>query len=328
MGNMATAYTCRFCGEEYESLEGIDVARNGSGFWCDCCNGFTYFEDKRPFHKFILLLESDGERESNSMQKKLRMQISPLRYPGGKSRIADDICTRINPANTDMFIEPFCGGGSVGLSLLHNGVVKSLVLNDLDLGIYSLFSVIKNTPEELVKRIHDTRLTHDHYFKAQEIIKSSYAGCSPLKAAWSLLVCNRLAYSGICKANPLGGRNGTSDKLLCRWNPDTIIKRILLINSMSDRLDIHNEDACSFIEEFYWKPNATMFIDPPYYEKGHMLYNKSYVDNDHEDLAFLLDELYKGCPGADMILTYDNHDFIKELYLYPEFEELKVKYSV
>ncbi len=324
----ASKYICRFCGEAYGSLDGVDVDKRNRGFWCDCCDGYTYFEDMPPLHKYMLLLETAGERECNPDLKKLRMQISPLRYPGGKSKIADTIYGKINPANTDTFIEPYCGGGSVGLSLLYNGVVKSLVLNDIDFGIYSLFSVIKDAPEELVKKISDTKLTHAHYFKAQEIIKSSYAGCSPLKAAWSLLICNRLAYSGICKANPLGGRGGTLDKLLSRWNPDTLIKRIQLIHSMSDRIEVYNEDACAFIEEYYWRQNSTIFIDPPYYEKGHGLYNRSYVDEDHENLAFLLDELYKGCPGADMILTYDNHKFIKELYAYPDVGELKVKYSV
>lgn len=78
----------------------------------------------------------------------------------------------------------------------------------------------------------------------------------------------------------------------------------------------------------YWKDNATMFIDPPYYIKGKSLYHCYYQEEDHKKLAWLLDDLYKGMPGADMIISYDYAEFIKNLYFYPTVSELNRKYSI
>lgn len=211
---------------------------------------------------------------------------------------------------------------------LEAGVIDNLVLNDLDFGIYSLFYMIKNNPNELIHRINNYVPNHSDYFKCQEVIKSNYKLCDELKAAWSLLLVNRLAYSGIYKANPLGGKAGDVNSLLARWNPKTLIKRIKMINNMSNKITVLNIDALELIEEIYWKPNTTIFIDPPYFRKGKDLYNHYYDKKDHVNLRFLLDHLYHGMPGADIMLTYDNDEFIEWIYLFPEIEKINRVYSI
>lgn len=216
----------------------------------------------------------------------------------------------------------------MGLSFLDAGVIKELVLNDLDFGVYSLFYTIKHDPYNLIYAINKLQPTHEDYFKAQNIIKSDYKNCDTIKAALSLLLVNRLAYSGIYKANPLGGRNGSIEQLHGRWNPKTLTKRILHIHDMSDRITVLNVDACSLIEEEYWNQTSTIFIDPPFYKKGKDLYYCFYKREDHINLNFLLDNLYLGVPGADIILTYDNNKFIEDLYLYPNIEKISRVYSI
>ena len=143
-----------------------------------------------------------------------------------------------------------------------------------------------------------------------------------------MLLVNRLAYSGIYKANPLGGKAGDVNSLLARWNPKTLIKRIKMINNMSNKITVLNIDALELIEEIYWKPNTTIFIDPPYFRKGKDLYNHYYDKKDHVNLRFLLDHLYHGMPGADIMLTYDNDEFIEWIYLFPEIEKINRVYSI
>ncbi|MCV9951771.1 hypothetical protein [Paenibacillus polymyxa] len=72
------------------------------------------------------------------------------------------------------------------------------------------------------------------------------------EAAWSLLLVNRLAFSGIYRANPLGGMRGDPKILLSRWNPDDLCKRINTIHSMSARFTVQNRDALEFIEDQFW----------------------------------------------------------------------------
>ena len=45
------------------------------------------------------------------------------------------------------FVDVYCGGGSVGLSLLLSGVVEHLVMNDLDKGVYAFFHTVLTAPK-------------------------------------------------------------------------------------------------------------------------------------------------------------------------------------
>ena len=59
---------------------------------------------------------------------------SPLRYPGGKNRLAGFI--RIAIQNLEIqdctYVEPFAGGAGVALTLLLDGTVNRIVINDYD----------------------------------------------------------------------------------------------------------------------------------------------------------------------------------------------------
>ena len=74
--------------------------------------------------------------------------LSPLRYPGGKSKLADFIGLTIQNLNMPncTYIEPFAGGAGVALSLLLNGIVERIVINDLDKAIYSFWRALKQEP--------------------------------------------------------------------------------------------------------------------------------------------------------------------------------------
>ena len=53
------------------------------------------------------------------------MNYSPLRYPGGKNRLAPFISLLIQKSKIErpIYIEPFAGGAGVALSLLLDSVV-------------------------------------------------------------------------------------------------------------------------------------------------------------------------------------------------------------
>lgn len=323
--------TCQFCSETgtIDDFE-LDTA-NGKGFWCCSCDGFTYFENTPVQHKFTLILEDkrgSKPKQIGTNRTKFRKQLSPLRYPGGKSKLIDYLSSYIQIKKCKSLISPFTGGGSFELALLDAGVVENLHLNDLDTGVYSLWWTILYSPYELVERIRTMTPTHKDYFLAQVIIKNDFYGVDAIDAAWATLLVNRLSYSGISTANPLGGKNGSSDDLLTRWNPKALIRRIKHIHSMATQITVSHMDAIELIEEAYWDESCTIFIDPPYVQKGKDLYNCYYSHNDHLKLSFLLDSLHQGMPGADLIVTYDFHEMIQHIYQYPTQEVIGRKYSI
>jgi DNA adenine methylase len=320
---------CNFCGLEHDPNE-AEIDSFQQGFWCGDCDGYTYLSKAGGQHRFTLLLED--KQACNvaipSVDIPFNKRLSPLRYPGGKSKIIPYIYSKLQVNASKRLVGAFAGGASLELALLHAGVIDELVLNDLDFGIYAMFWTIQHAPEELIFQIRSNTPTHEDYFKAQAVLKSDYQGCTLFEAAWSMLLVNRLAYSGIYKANPLGGRQGDQESLLSRWNPINLCKRIELIHKMSDWITIMNKDACELIEEEYWKKHTTIFIDPPYVAKGQQLYRCYYDKDEHVRLNVLLDSLHQGMPGADIILTYDNDPLIEDIYLYPTIEKISRIYSI
>lgn len=99
------------------------------------------------------------------------MNYSPLRYPGGKSKIAPFVSLLIKKSNlnTCTYIEPFAGGAGVALYLLFEGIATDIVINDYDKAIYSMWRAILNETDEFINLVYDTPLTIDEWKKQKHI---------------------------------------------------------------------------------------------------------------------------------------------------------------
>jgi len=315
-------YICRFCGYQSDTLDDFEEdLKYRQGFWCPVCDGYTYFKTPQDEQTFKLILENKIKNGEKANRVPFPTQVSPLRWPGGKSKFVGQLLSYCNPSKMENFVEPYAGGASVGLSLLLAGKIKDFYLNDIDFGVYSLFQLIKDMPEVLIDKIQQFNPTKEAFYQARQKVKENYTDLDMVDAAWNLLVVNRLAYSGIPKANCMSVPEA-------RWSADTLIKRIRNIHRVSENIHVSCMDACELIEEKYWLPNTTIFIDPPYKIKGKDIYVNYYTDKNHYELSNLLDDLYKGMPGADMLITYDDCEFIKEIYEFPDVMTVGRTYSI
>lgn len=322
--------TCHWCGITGPNSD-FDIYPSPFGFWCPECDGFTYMDEaERDKHRFLLLLENKDTTDAQSIffvSPKLKKRLSPLRYPGGKSKLIDYLYSKLSQEHLDTFVEVFAGGASLGLSLLDAGIIKKLILNDKDPCVYALWKTILEYPEELTERLRGIVPTHRDLSDAKDLLALDEASTPEL--AWAFLLANRLSFSGIAKGNPQGGKNGSQEALTARWNPKALTERIVRIHSMGDCIEIRNMDACEFLEtEGYWYDRATIFVDPPYWEKGKALYTHYYEEKDHVELAEMLQNMYKSFPEPDIIVTYNNHPRIRELYPLAKQEIIKRRYSI
>lgn len=321
-------YICSYCGLSSDNLEDFEEDfQNHQGFWCPDCDGFTYFDGKADKRSYMVLLENKENTEATKVHPrfKLKKQVSPLRYPGGKSKVLDLLASYLSEEKKT-FVDVYCGGGSVGLSLLLSGVVEHLVMNDLDKGVYAFFHTVLTAPETLIQKIRTVVPDRELFFYYQEMVKKNYEGFPELERAFGFLVVNRLAFSGIWNANP-------TSNLLQRWNPKVLEKRIWNIWEKREQITLLNEDALKVIEEYYWDETCTLFIDPPYYVAwDKKLYHHCYQEEEHQKLADLLNTLVCGMPAhADILVTYDNHPFIAKLYQEAGFanvETISRNYSI
>ena len=106
------------------------------------------------------------------MKVGIKMNYSPLRYPGGKNKISDFVKLLIRKSNlTDItYIEPFAGGAGVALSLLFSGAVNHIVINDYDKCIYSVWKAILNDTNKFIKLIEETDITIEEWHKQKKFI--------------------------------------------------------------------------------------------------------------------------------------------------------------
>src|SRR6056297_965172 len=98
------------------------------------------------------------------------MFYSPLRYPGGKNKIAAfiaKIC--IDNDINGHYIEPYSGGASVALYLLLEDFVKKITINDKDRSIYAFWYAVLNNTTQFCERIRDVKISIEEWKKQKAI---------------------------------------------------------------------------------------------------------------------------------------------------------------
>lgn len=255
--------------------------------------------------------------------------LSPLRYPGGKSKIAAFVKQIIKDNNLldGVYVEPFAGGAAVALSLLMDEYVSRIVINDKDRSIYAFWYSVLNETERLCQYIEETPVTMDTWRMQREIQSADNKNTVDLLSlGFSTFFMNRTNRSGIIKAGVIGGFNQTGNyKIDARYKKEELIGRIRRIAAYADRIELHNEDAADLISRIskITPQNTIMYLDPPYYKKGRGLYMNYYNDSDHKTIR----DVITNVNTIRWIVSYDNSTFIKSLYEDFRSQEFYLNYS-
>ena len=111
-----------------------------------------------------------------------------------------------------------------------------------------------------------------------------------------------------------------------RFNRRNLTERVVLIASHRDNITVLNRDGVDVIRDYAELPQALFYIDPPYYQKGALLYFNSFNHAKHQELADLLNAL----PTVRWLLSYDASDEIRVMYESHgrEIEVFSLRYSV
>lgn len=252
--------------------------------------------------------------------------FSPLRYPGGKNRLSSFIGLVIKLLNMQRctYIEPFAGGAGVALSLLLNGYVENIVINDYDKAIYSFWRAVKQNPDELIEMIINTPITIEEWHKQKKVYldSSSYS----LEYAFATLFLNRTNRSGILNAGPIGGYSQSGEwKLDVRFNKEKLISKINKISDCRENIIVYNKDIISFLRKYAPKfgNDSFFYFDPPYYNKGQKLYKNFLCPEDHKRIR---NEIV-GNIRSPWIMTYDDVEEIAELYAFFPMRRFDLVYS-
>lgn len=240
--------------------------------------------------------------------------LSPLRYPGGKSKIYDKVKRIVinNNLSNLTYVEPFAGGFGVGIALLEEGIISNAIINDYDKHVYHFWYAALNYTNDLINMIVETPLTLEERDTQKAIYSNENSDV--LHDGFATLFLNRVNFSGIINGGPLGGftQNGTY-RLDCRFNKHEIIEKIKRLSKYSNQIEVLNYSANELIEATLKDRLNSLFfnLDPPYVKNGYRLYTNFFDEKDHVALSNIVKE---NLLHSTWIMTYDDCPLVRSIY--------------
>lgn len=259
-----------------------------------------------------------ASRIMESHHKKSMLYVSPLRYPGGKRKLANfvKLIYRTNNLLDSEYLEPYAGGASIALHLLYDEYVRYVHINDIDISVFSFWHSVLNETESFCALIRETPVIIESWEQQRDIQQRGRQGDSNvtlLELGFSTFFLNRTNRSGIINGGVIGGKEQTGKwKIDARFNKEELITRIRKIGRYRNRIRLSNFDALDFLDAISGKitPDSLIYLDPPYFVKGtEDLYTRFYKKEDHESVAERVKTL-----KYNWMVSYDNVPEICRLY--------------
>ena len=256
------------------------------------------------------------------------MYYSPLRYPGGKGKLAAFMEYMIDQLGHrgGTYIEPFAGGAGIAMELLLRNVVSRIVINDYDKAVWSFWKAILTETDRFVEEIRTVPLTVDEWQKQHEILVTQNDKYS-FELGFAAFYLNRTNRSGIIKGGVIGGQEQAKDwKMDVRFKREELVTRIQRIAARKKDIKLYNKDVNSFIKNYVslYEENALIYFDPPYFRKGQQLYMNFFNYKDH----VRIEQEIREHVNCDWIITYDYEPQIEEIYHNYNLRLYDLNYSV
>ena len=223
-----------------------------------------------------------------------------IAWIGGKKLLRKAIMERFPEDGYTRYIEGFGGAGWV---LFGKEPGKKLeVFNDVNSDLINLYRCIKYHREALQKELEWLGISREQFFDCKSQLEAS--GLTDIQRAARYFLIIKISFG--------------ADRRSFGTNKKNLANSINYLAEVQERLKnvvIENKDFESLIK-VYDKPGALFYLDPPYHgtEK---YYDNQFSEEDHMRLKAALDDL-KG----RFILSYNDDDFIRELYKGYHIEEI------
>ena len=195
---------------------------------------------------------------------------SPLRYPGGKGKVANYLKLLMlrNGLVGSEYVEPYAGGASVALALLFERYASHVHINDLNRSVYAFWNAVLERTDELCDLVGRVDVTVEEWYRQREVQHQDDS--DPLVLGFSTFFLNRTSRSGIIGGGIIGGKDQTGAwKIDARYRPEDLVRRIRRIARYRSRITLTRLDAADMLRDTLPAiDSAFVYLDPPYYVKG------------------------------------------------------------
>lgn len=245
---------------------------------------------------------------------------SPLRYPGGKSKVVQYLLPYV-PLNVSDFREPFIGGGSVCLAVksVFDRQVNKYWINDINLDLYLFWKYARDDIGNLVTAIAKFKNDYSCGRELYNYLNNKDNICSEFDRAVRFFIMNRITFSGVMDSG------GYSQQAFEKRFTQSSIDRLKNVSIYLSGVTITQGDYERLLVEE--GENVFVFLDPPYYQpaksKLYGVKGDLHTNFDHERFA---DDMKK-CQHR-WLITYDDCPEIRNLFSFAEIIEFQVQYGM
>jgi DNA adenine methylase len=252
-------------------------------------------------------------------------RVAPfVKWAGGKTSLLPHLFPHV-PLRLSNYFEPFLGGGALFFGICSRTTSFNAHLSDTNNELVNAYSVIKESPEELIRllssfqREYDSEVDKSAYFYR----KREWRPTDPIESAARLIFLNKTCYNGLYRVNSKGEFNV----------PFGRYKKPRIINSEGIRSASHAlavtkaelrttgyKDAVASC-----RAGDFVYLDPPYQPPSKTSSFTDYTpdgfsEKDQEELAEEFGKLVdRGCT-----VLLSNSDTALTRKLYRDFETKKV----
>lgn len=191
-------------------------------------------------------------------------KVTPLRYPGGKKWLYPHVAKFFQGQRPSVLLGLFAGGATVELSLLAANLCDRLVLVEKDARVAAFWRCALNN-DKLVNRVSRFEPTLENV--TRELDKSPR---TDLDWAFWVYLKTRTGFNGIL--------DGGMSKIQKNWRWKKVAGDLFQIRALSSRITFVEGCALEVLEK-YNRQDFGAFVDPPYIEKGKLLYQEHELDH-------------------------------------------------
>ena len=250
----------------------------------------------------------------------MKTRKTPLRYPGGKSRVAKDFIPRF-PRTIGEYREPFVGGGSVALLFTQKYPDIPVWVNDKYEYLYNFWVQLQKRGEELSDNLIETKQNFSTEDLAKELFKESKDKIKKeeddFERARLFWILNKCSYSGLTENSSF---SATASRQNFTTRGATYLKEI---SELIKNWRITNLDYSEVMHAN--GDNVFLFLDPPY-KIGTYLYGS----NAELHKNFKHEEFIENCDLCKhtWFVTYNVDDDLKKAYKGYHQEEFQITYGM
>lgn len=265
----------------------------------------------------------DSISKPNGEFKRLN-KISPLRYPGGKTKAIGLISQYLPDNLPKKILSPFIGGASLEIAWANNfDDVEEIVGGDIFHPLVNFWQVILSDAEKLADELSKFKLGDNNYRSYKQILKDWYEDpaknkLSDIEAAAHFYYNMQLSYGPMFLGWTSPGKPTTKDDY------DRILERVRTFSCPKLRVE-----QISFEQSLQNYPEHFVYADPPYllgYDSS--VFKAIYPNQGGEHHKGFKHELFRdimNTRNTEFIISYNDCGTIREWF--KNFEQYYPKWQ-